>query len=85
MSGAQDIVANNSIKLRGVVGIYAAGSVGDDIQVFADAGREHVAASFHGLRQQAEKDDSKEPYLCLSDFIAPKARAPLSCAMHPKP
>jgi cobalamin-dependent methionine synthase I len=32
-----------------------------------------VVATFHGLRQQAEKDDSKEPYLCLSDFIAPKA------------
>ena len=27
---------------------------------------------FHGLRQQAEKDNAKEPYLCLSDFIAPK-------------
>lgn len=25
---------------------------------------------FHGLRQQAEKDDP--PYFCLSDFIAPK-------------
>ena len=25
---------------------------------------------FHGLRQQAEKDDP--PYFCLSDFIAPR-------------
>jgi Vitamin B12 dependent methionine synthase, activation domain len=30
-----------------------------------------VLATFHGLRQQAEKDN-KEPYCCLSDFIAPK-------------
>lgn len=25
---------------------------------------------FHGLRQQAEKDDP--PYFCLSDFVAPR-------------
>ena len=30
-----------------------------------------VAHRFHGLRQQAEKDDP--PYFCLSDFIAPRA------------
>ena len=30
---------------------------------------------FHGLRQQAEKDNSKEPYICLSDFIAPKVHS----------
>ena len=35
-------------------------------------GRTEATAVFHGLRQQAEKDNSKEPYLCLSDFIAPK-------------
>ncbi len=34
--------------------------------------RTEKAAVFHGLRQQAEKDNSKEPYMCLSDFIAPK-------------
>lgn len=28
----------------------------------------------HGLRQQAEKEkESTSPYLCLSDFIAPKS------------
>ena len=35
-------------------------------------GRAEALAMFHGLRQQAEKANSKEPYLCLSDFIAPK-------------
>ncbi len=29
-----------------------------------------AAHRFHGLRQQAEKDDP--PYFCLSDFIAPR-------------
>ena len=37
--------------------------------------RTEAAAVFHGLRQQAEKDNSKEPYMCLSDFIAPKVRS----------
>lgn len=31
-----------------------------------------MAARFHGLRQQAEKD-SEEPYYCLSDFVAPRS------------
>lgn len=31
-----------------------------------------VAARFHGLRQQAEKD-AGEPYFCVSDFIAPRS------------
>lgn len=31
-----------------------------------------VAARFHGLRQQAEKD-SGEAYFCVSDFIAPRS------------
>ena len=35
-------------------------------------GRSDRLAVFHGLRQQAEKDNTKEPYYCLSDFIAPK-------------
>lgn len=30
-----------------------------------------MAGKFYGLRQQAEKD-SDEPYMCVSDFIAPK-------------
>lgn len=29
-----------------------------------------MGCRFHGLRQQAEKDDP--PYFCLSDFIAPR-------------
>lgn len=30
-----------------------------------------MAGKFYGLRQQAEKDND-EPYMCVSDFIAPK-------------
>ena len=28
-------------------------------------------AVLHGLRQQAEKDSPLDPYVCLSDFVAP--------------
>ncbi len=55
----------------GAVGIFPANSSGDDIEVYTNETRSEVAARFHGLRQQAEKD-SDEPYMCLSDFVAPR-------------
>lgn len=70
----QDIVANKSLQLCGIVGIYPANSVGDDIQVYGpeeDGDRGAPLATFHGLRQQAEKD-TNDPFMCISDFIAPK-------------
>ena len=54
-----------------IVGFYPANTVGDDIHVYPDEARTEKNAIFHGLRQQAEKD-TDEPYMCLSDFIAPK-------------
>uniref|UniRef100_UPI003AAE88BE methionine synthase n=1 Tax=Centroberyx gerrardi TaxID=166262 RepID=UPI003AAE88BE len=61
---------------RGVVGFWRAQSDGDDINVYADdvipQSNTEPLATFHGLRQQAEKDrSSSEPYLCVSDFVAP--------------
>jgi len=41
------------------------------LQVYADEERSSVVGKFYGLRQQAEKDND-EPYMCVSDFIAPK-------------
>ena len=60
------------LSLRGIVGIYSANSVGDDIRIYADESRARVAATFYGLRQQAETDND-EPYMCISDFVAPEA------------
>ena len=58
---------------QGVVGIYPANTVDvDDIEVYSDESRSTVVTRLHGLRQQAEKLDQSEPYLCLSDFVAPK-------------
>lgn len=68
-----DIVKHKRLKASGVVGLYPANAVNvDDILVYTDESRTTVLSTLHGLRQQAEKLDHSEPYLCLSDFVAPK-------------
>lgn len=69
-----DIVQTRLFKAKGSVTILPANSEGDDIRVYTDESRSTVAGTFYGLRQQAEKE-SDEPYLCLSDFVAPKGAA----------
>jgi 5-methyltetrahydrofolate--homocysteine methyltransferase len=59
------------LRLKGIYGFYPANSVGDDIVVYTDESRSVPSHTFHTLRQQAEKD-TDEPYMALSDFIAPK-------------
>nr|AGT02423.1 methionine synthase [Strigomonas culicis] len=70
-----DIIATRAFHARGVISLFPVNSVGDDIEVYADDTRSTVTGTFFGLRQQAEKERG-EPYLCLSDFIAPKGTAP---------
>ena len=59
-----------SLKLVAILGIYPANSEGDDILVYKDDERTEVSHTFYTLRQQAEKE-SEDPYMALSDFIAP--------------
>ncbi|XP_062383088.1 methionine synthase [Sardina pilchardus] len=70
------LIDSQGLWARGLVGFWPAQSVGDDIHVYAENTCPHQSqpiATFYGLRQQAEKDStSPDPYLCLSDFIAPK-------------
>jgi 5-methyltetrahydrofolate--homocysteine methyltransferase len=66
-----EIVGKRLLTARGVAGFFLANSVGDDIEVYADAGRRRLLATFCTLRQQMEKPDS-EPEYALADFIAPK-------------
>jgi 5-methyltetrahydrofolate--homocysteine methyltransferase len=71
----RDIVAGNWLHARGVAGIFPASAVGDDVEVYApaaDGARVAPTHKFCMLRQQAEKE-TEEPYMSLSDFIAPKA------------
>lgn len=69
----QNVVDNKLLQLKGIVGIFPSNSVDDDIEVYADEDRQQVRCRFFGLRQQAEKENEAEPYMCISDFVAPKA------------
>lgn len=66
------IITTNKLQAHGVVAFFPANSVGDDIEVYNENGE--VIEVLRGLRQQAEKEAlDKSPYLCLSDFVAPKS------------
>ncbi|RIB05894.1 5-methyltetrahydrofolate-homocysteine methyltransferase [Gigaspora rosea] len=65
------IIDEKLFVAKGIVGLYPANSVDDDIQVYEDESRSKVSTTFFGLRQQSQKEN-EDPYFCLSDFIAPK-------------
>jgi 5-methyltetrahydrofolate--homocysteine methyltransferase len=65
------IIDEQWLQARGVIGFFPANSVGDDIQVYTDDSRSEVAHTLHNLRQQDLKKGA-QPNYCLSDFIAPK-------------
>ncbi|MBP9854637.1 MAG: methionine synthase [Candidatus Omnitrophica bacterium] len=67
-----DVIRHKWLKANAVVGLYPANSVGDDIEVYADEKRDRILTVFHGLRQQAVRQDNR-PHYSLSDFIAPKS------------
>ena len=64
------------LSANGVVGLYPANAVGDDIELYTDETRNTVAMTWYGLRQQAareaEDDGSYLPNRCLADYVAPK-------------
>ena len=66
-----EFIANQSLKLQAVYGVFPANAVGDDVEVYTNGSRKHLRTKFHFLRQQIEKGDGT-PNWCLADFIAPK-------------
>ncbi|MDO8385355.1 MAG: vitamin B12 dependent-methionine synthase activation domain-containing protein, partial [Polaromonas sp.] len=73
------LIEGRWLTASGVIGLYPANSVGDDIEIYTDESRSEVAMTWHGLRQQAEKtalDGVMRPSRCLSDFVAPRVLAP---------
>merc|ERR1712060_128395 len=65
-----EVVEKKMLTAKGVVGIWPANSVGDDIEVYSTDGSE-VLGTFHTLRQQEEREDTT--YHAMSDFVAPKS------------
>ncbi|CAM9585533.1 unnamed protein product [Phaeothamnion confervicola] len=70
-----DLINRRALRLVGVVGIFPAVRVGEDVEIYDDeaarAARRPLRR-FCMLRQQAEKE-TDEPYLSQADFIAPAA------------
>ncbi|MBB5536501.1 methionine synthase [Rhizobium giardinii] len=64
------VIAEKWFAPKAVVGFWPAGTVGDDIRLFADETRTADLARFFTLRQQMSKRDGR-PNVALSDFVAP--------------
>jgi 5-methyltetrahydrofolate--homocysteine methyltransferase len=67
------IVDKQLLHAFGVYGFFAASSEGDDVVIWEDATAQKEKARLHFLRQQVARSDS-EPFLALSDYIAPVGR-----------
>ncbi len=67
----KQIIEEKWLGAKGIIGLYPANAVGDDIEVYKDGSRTEVISTFHNLRQQQEKAKGK-PNRCLTDFVAPK-------------
>jgi 5-methyltetrahydrofolate--homocysteine methyltransferase len=66
------LIAEKWLKVRAVVGLFPANSVGDDVEVYADESRTEVLTTLNFLRQQKGKP-AGQPHECLADYVAPKS------------
>jgi 5-methyltetrahydrofolate--homocysteine methyltransferase len=67
----RQLIRSGSIEARSVWGLFPANAIGDDVEIYADQNRGEIVARLPMLRQQSRKREDN-PYLCLSDFIAPR-------------
>ena len=65
------IVEERLLSANGVLSIFPANAVGDDIELYVDEDRSRVRAALYSLRQQTRKRDG-QANLALADFVAPK-------------
>ncbi|WP_114650194.1 methionine synthase [Pseudothauera hydrothermalis] len=65
------LIAGQWVQAKAVFGLFAANSVGDDIELYGDESRSHPIMTWYGLRQQHQRPPGK-PHWCLADFIASK-------------
>jgi 5-methyltetrahydrofolate--homocysteine methyltransferase len=67
----EKIIAEKWLTASGVVGLWPANAVGDDVELYTDESRSQVLSTIHSLRQQSKKA-ANIPNLALADFVAPK-------------
>jgi 5-methyltetrahydrofolate--homocysteine methyltransferase len=65
-----EIVEKKLLHTRGICGLFPANRRGEDIVVYGDAKRQHIAATLHCLRQQAKKPSGQANH-SLADYVAP--------------
>jgi 5-methyltetrahydrofolate--homocysteine methyltransferase len=65
------LIEEKWLTAKGVIGLFPANAVGDDIEVYTDESREQVRLTLHELRQQTEHQNGI-PHRSLADFVAPK-------------
>ena len=65
------IIEDNTLQAKGVIGLFPANRVGDDVEIYSDESRTKVSGVGHHLRQQTLKD--KFANYCLADFVAEKS------------
>lgn len=66
-----DIIKNNRLRAKGVLGIFPANAVGEDVEIYEDDNRSEIKTTFRMLRQQTEKR-AGQSNKSLVDYIAPK-------------
>jgi 5-methyltetrahydrofolate--homocysteine methyltransferase len=68
------LIEGRWLTANAVLGLYPANAMMDDIVLYTDESRNEVAMTWHGLRQQTEKqaiEGVMRPSRCLADFVAP--------------
>jgi 5-methyltetrahydrofolate--homocysteine methyltransferase len=65
-------IAEKWLRASGVIGLFPANAVGDDVEVYLTERRAEPHAVLHHLRQQGEHRDGV-PNRSLADFVAPKS------------
>ena len=65
------IVAEKWLTAAGVIGLFPANVVEDDIEVYTDSSRTQLKATLRQVRQQSEHRDGV-PHKSLADFVAPR-------------
>ncbi len=72
------LVEGRWLTANAVMGFWPANGVGDDIVLWTDESRTTPALTWHGLRQQTEKqqvEGVQRPSRALADFVAPPGMA----------
>ena len=65
------IIEENSLQAKGVIGLFPANRINDDVEIYTDESRNQIQGVAHHLRQQTLKD--KFANYCLADFVAEKS------------